>query len=376
MTKALQKAIITRSRLKNIYNKKRSYNNWHKYKKQRNFCVKLLYKTKQDYFNNIDIKSVCDTKKFWETIKPDFSNKGLNFNKIFLSEKGKLMKDPAVIATTMNDYFVNITETIGLKQFQFDHLSNLFEDHTSIIRIKSNLDNVSDKFDFKKVNEEEVKWEIMNLNLKKAACHGAIPAEILKQFCDSYLPTITKIINKSITEVTFPSELKLAEWKRALDENMKIGAVYMDLSMAFDTLNHILLLAKHKAYGLQPTALKQMKNYLTGCFQRTKVNNSDSSWSEIVADVPQGSILGPLLFNIFLNYLFLYPQETFLSNYADDNTLYSIGNTIEGIKKALSNDFRIIQNWFHKNLMVLNAKKCYYMCFRTSNENNKVTKQL
>ena len=77
----------------------------------------------------------------------------------------------------------------------------------------------------------------MNLNSEKVACHGAIPAKILKQFCDSYLHTITKIINKSITEVTFPSELKLAEWKRALDENMKIEAIYMDLSMAFDTLN-------------------------------------------------------------------------------------------------------------------------------------------
>ena len=148
--KALRKAIRTRSRLKNIYNKKRSYDNWNKYKKQRNFCVKLLRKIKQDYFNNIDIKSVSDTKKFWKMIKPYFSNKGLNSNKIFLSEKGRLIKDPAAIATTMNDYFVNITETIGLKQFQFDHLCSLFEDHTSIIRIKCNLDNVSDKFDFKK----------------------------------------------------------------------------------------------------------------------------------------------------------------------------------------------------------------------------------
>ena len=68
--------------------------------------------------------------------------------------------------------------------------------------------------------------------------------------------------------------------------------------------------------------------------------------------------------------MFLYQQETFLSNYADDNTLYSIGNTIEGVKKALSNDFRIIQNWFHENLMVLNAKKCHYMCFGTSSEND------
>ena len=83
--------------------------------------------------------------------------------------------------------------------------------NTSIIRIKSNLDNVSDKYDFKKVHEKEVKREIMNLNSKKATCHGAIPAKILKQFCDSYLPIITKIINESITEGTFPSELKLAE---------------------------------------------------------------------------------------------------------------------------------------------------------------------
>ena len=94
----------------------------------------------------------------------------------------------------MNGCFVNITETIGLKQFPFDHLSNLFKGHTSFIRIKSNLDNVSDKFDFKKVHEKEVKREIMNLNSKKATCHGAIPAKILKQFCDSYLLIVTKIM--------------------------------------------------------------------------------------------------------------------------------------------------------------------------------------
>ena len=95
--------------------------------------MKLLRKTKQDYFNNIDIKSVSDTKKFWKTIKPYFSNKGLNSNKIFLSEKGRLIKDPVAIATTMNDYSVTLKQTVGLKQFQFDHAKKLFEDHTSII---------------------------------------------------------------------------------------------------------------------------------------------------------------------------------------------------------------------------------------------------
>ena len=91
MTNTSQKAIIRRSRVKNICNKKRSYGNWDKHEKQRIFCVKLLHKTKQDYFNNIYIKNVSNTKKFWKMIKPYFSNKGLNSNKIFLSEKGRLI---------------------------------------------------------------------------------------------------------------------------------------------------------------------------------------------------------------------------------------------------------------------------------------------
>ena len=96
------------------------------------------------------------------------------------------------------------------------------------------------------------------------------------------------------------------KWKRALDENMKVGAIFMDLSKAFGTLNHRLLSAKLKAY-----ALKQTENYLTGRFQRTNVNNSFSSWSEIITGVSQGSILGPLLFNIFLNVLFYTHKKHF-----------------------------------------------------------------
>ena len=188
---------MTHSRLKNIYNKRRSYGNWDKHKNQINSCMKLLRKTTQDYFNNI--KSVNDTKKFWKTIKPYLSNKGLNSSKIFLSEKGRPLKDPVTVATTMNDYFLNITQTIGLRQFQFDHANTLFEDRTSIIRIKSNLGNVSGKFDFKKVHEKEVKLGIMNLNSEIATSHGAIPGKILKQFCVSSLPITNKIINENIT---------------------------------------------------------------------------------------------------------------------------------------------------------------------------------
>ena len=119
----------------------------------------------------------------------------------------------------------------------------------------------------------------------------------------------------------------------------------MDLSKTFVILNHRSLLA----YGLQPTTLKKLENYLRVRFQMTKTGNSYSPWSEIIAGAIQGSNLGPMFVNIFLNGLFLYPEETFLSTYVDDNTLYSIGNTIRNVKKAPRNHFRIIENWFHHN---------------------------
>ena len=107
----------------------------------------------------------------------------------------------------------------------------------------------------------------------------------------------------------------------------------MDLSKPFDTLNIRLLLAKLKGYCLQPTALKQMKlSYLTCRHQRTKVINAYSSWSEIIAGIPQGPTEGRRLFKNFLNDLFLYSEETFLSNYTDNNTFYLINNTMDKVK--------------------------------------------
>ena len=75
MSKALRKAIMHRSKLKNIYNNYRTEDNWANYKKQRNFCVNLLRKTKTEYFQKLNVKDLSDNRKFWKTIKPFFSNK-------------------------------------------------------------------------------------------------------------------------------------------------------------------------------------------------------------------------------------------------------------------------------------------------------------
>ena len=148
----------------------------------------------------------------------------------------------------------------------------------------------------------------------------------------------------------------LEKWKSALDKGENICVLFMDLSKAFDTINHDLLLAKLKAYGFSINALDLMCSYLKNRKQSVQINNSFSSTKKVQAGVPQGSIDGPLLFNLFINDSVLFLTDTFLSNYADDNNLHSIGKDRDIIKNLLRKDFRALTEWFFKNYMVLNQK--------------------
>ena len=156
------------------------------------------------------------------------------------------------------------------------------------------------------------------------------------------------------------SLLKMIEnWKKQLDNGEKVGVIFMDLSKAFDTINHSLLLAKLKAYGFSNQALRLLQSYLCNRFQRSIINGSFSSWNEVITGVPQSSIVGPLLFNIFLNDIFLFISKCQLCNYADGNTLYKSGKNMRKIKNDLEMHFMILHKWFHENRMSLNAGKCH-----------------
>ena len=107
----------------------------------------------------------------------------------------------------------------------------------------------------------------------------------------------------------------------------------MDFSKAYDCLLHDLLIAKLQAYGLHVGSLNFLLDYLSLRDHRTKVGSLYSKWSEICRGIPQASILGPLLFNIFINDIFFFVEKSEICNFADDNTIYSCGKDLPKTKE-------------------------------------------
>ena len=146
---------------------------------------------------------------------------------------------------------------------------------------------------------------------------------------------------------------------KAEDEKRFAGAKRTDLSKAFDCFNHDMLIAKLNAYEFDLTLLQCIRSYLTERKQRTKVGCSYSSWKEISVGVPQGSILGPLLFNLFLNEIFYFASNSNIANYADDNSISATNNTKEGLLDILEAEATKVLKWSRDTEVKANEDKCH-----------------
>ena len=452
MNKELSKSVMIRSRLRNKFNKNPTVENDLAYKTQRNFCVKLFRKTKKEYYGNLDKSILSDNKKFWEVMKPLFSEKEKIVRKVILIDNEKVIYNDNEAAEKMNNFFITAVSKLSIEGYHTNDENNVneststifniieqFKNHPSIHKIRNNI-CVNEKFSFNTMTSDQVENVIKNLNTHKATQQNDIPAKIIIKASDIISPYLSNIYTRSIQNSIFPNALKEADvtpvhkkgdrtkienyrpvsilpndskiyernmydqiytylekylspslcgfrkgystqhcltvmvesWKKAIDKNKQAGAILTDLSKAFDCLNHKLLIAKLNAYGLNEDSLQFIYNYLTERKQRTKINNSLSTWENIKSGVPQGSILGPLLFNIYMNDIFWFTPDINIANYADDTTPYTVENNIKQLIKILEQNTEKINDWYGDNYMKSNDDKCHLLITSTEEISAKV----
>ena len=157
---------------------------------------------------------------------------------------------------------------------------------------------------------------------------GRLLYDQLSEYLEKYLNTLLCGFSKAHS--TQHALLKLLQaWQEELDKSGFVGTILMHLPKTYDCFPHDLLVAKFEAYDIEKTGLNLIHDCLLNRKQRTKINSLYSDWYDIDRSVPQVSILGPLLFNLFINDLFVFIERANICNFADDNTICSCQNHLK-----------------------------------------------
>ncbi len=350
-----------------------------------------------------------------------------------LCEGDSIITDPKQVGEIFNEYFITVVDQIGITEdiegLSIHDICEKYSDHPSVCSIANKHHGKS--FAFTHISVTEMTKMLKHVNPKKATGFDQFPPKLLHAAGSVLAPSLTSLVNYTITCCQFPEDLKCAElspvfkkddvldktkyrplsilpciskilervidgqmslyfseimeelmsayrkmhntqsillkavedWKSALDQGKYVGAIMMDLSKAFDVVPHGLLLAKLGAYGCSENVLKLMFTYLSGRKQRTKIGCTRSEWKVLMKGVPQGSVLGPTLFNIFMNDIYLEVKSCEIYNYADDNTASVAKETPEELTMALESDGNMMTQWFTTNGMKANPDKYQSIVF-------------
>ena len=205
----------------------------------------------------------------------------------------------------------------------------------------------------------------------------------------SILPTVSKIIERAVhsqfyaylceNKLLFVRQFgfrrnrsttsALLQFTDELLRNMdhgKVNGIYLDIKTAFDTVNHVILLQKLKWIGVDSNSLQWFQSYLSHRTQRTVVNNCYSTKRKISIGVPQGSVLGPLLFLVYMNDIPTCLQHTQASLFADDTAIYCAASSPDELQCKLNEDLDHLKVWLNNNRLSLNLLKTKFMLVSNS----------
>ena len=193
------------------------------------------------------------------------------------------------------------------------------------------------------------------LNCFSNVCENVIKNELLKSMNVHLSPFLSAYRQNYNTQHVLLRLLE--EWREHSDNNKTVGGILMDLSRPFDCVPHDLLLAKLAAYGIDGNLILYIHSYLLNHKQCVCINNILSEFNKTISGVPQGSIVGLILFDCFFNDFYYFIKNPNVHSFTDDNTLTTFAQNVGTLKSVLESESKIVIDWFETSKMIVNPGK-------------------
>ena len=401
---------------------------WLKYKKLRNQVTSSVRKAKRKYITDSIKENVGNSSRMWKVLKELIPSSKVNTSIQKIVYEGTEYTGHKNIANALNNHF----STLAIKQRQNiefkDNALQFVPRISTVFDFKmvtsEEVEKCIDKTPRNKATgsdtipacilKDTLPYIIKSFThlINRSLHEGVVPCEwkhakITPLFKGgdaanpanyrpiSVLPVASKILEKLVFKQAysylngynllvnnqygfrpnFSTDMALLnltqDVNRAIDAGKVVIVVTLDLLKAFDMVPFIILIEKMKAYGFSDHAISWFVNYFHQRKQSTVINGNESEDSEVLCGVPQGSILGPLLFILYMNDLPCVIKNCLVSLYADDTCLYFASDNPEELEKNINDDLNAICEWLSHNKLMLNVKKCKFMLIGSKRKRQK-----
>ena len=426
-TEGLKAACKKKNLMYKKYLKNKSCLTEAKYKTYKNKLTYILRAAEIEYYNKKLIESKSDIKRMWSTLNSVIKSKSVIAYPEEFEQEGKLLSNKTDIASEFNKFFVNVGPDLANKIIAPPNM-HVYDFMKGKNKKSMNVEDVNTDEIVKIVNNFKSKMSCdvndINMNILKKIIIAIV--QPLKYICNlslntgvfpddmkiarviplfkagnnnvftnyrpvSILPQFSKILekifnnrldnfiekHKILTDSQYgfrrnrSTSLALIELiekiTESLDSKRTTVGVFIDLKKAFDTIDHQLLLKKLYFYGVRGTALNWIEPYLTNRQQYVHLGDVKSELLKVLCGVPQGSILGPKLFIIYINDICNVSKLLDLILFADDTKSFYTGTNLDNISEVITGELEKINVWFSLNKLSLNVSKTNYMIFSNKN---------